>query len=185
MAEAATHSTGTHSTGTEVPHASPTALLLDPTGWVSLAMAVFIAILLWKGVPRLIGGMLDGQIAAIRNRLDEARTLREEAEKLRDEYARKIANVEQETAAMVANAEAEAAAVLTRAKADAAELAARRGRIAEDKIAAAERQAITDIRATAANAAARAAATIIADHHGADADRALVDRTIAGLNRVN
>ncbi len=173
--------TETHS----VPHEEPTALLLDPTGWVSLAMAVFLAILLFKGVPKLIGRMLDGQIAAIRTRLDEAKAIRAEAEALRAEYAAKLASAETDAAAMIAHADEEAKALVAKAETDAADLVRRRTRMAEDKIAAAERQAVADVRAKAADAAARAAAAIIVEQHGADADRPLVDRTIAGLGRLN
>jgi len=166
-------------------HPDPTALFLDGTGWVSLAMAVLLVVVIWKGVPKLIAGMLDKQIAGIRARLDEAQALRTEAEKLREEYAAKIATVEQQTAAMVAHAEGEAKAIVAKAESDAADLVARRQRMAEDKIASAERAAIADVRARAADAAAKAAAAIIADKHGAEADKALVDRTIAGLGRLN
>jgi F-type H+-transporting ATPase subunit b len=72
-----------------------------------------------------------------------------------------------------------------KAEADAAELIARRTRMAEDKIAAAERSAIQAIRARAADAATTAAAAVIAEKHGAEADKALVDKTIAGLGRLN
>ena len=57
--------------------------------------------------------------------------------------------------------------------------------MAEDQIAAAERGAIAEVRARAADAATRAAAAIIAERHGADADKALIDRTIFGLARPN
>ena len=50
---------------------------------------------------------------------------------------------------------------------------------------AAERAAVQAIRAKAAEAAAKAAATIIAQKHDAGADKALVDKTIAGLGRFN
>jgi F-type H+-transporting ATPase subunit b len=53
--------------------------------------------------------------------------------------------------------------------------------MAEDKIAAAERHAVDEVRAKAARAAAAAAATLISQDLTADTDRALVDRTIAGL----
>ncbi|MFZ5747562.1 MAG: F0F1 ATP synthase subunit B [Pseudomonadota bacterium] len=166
-------------------HPDPRALMLDGTGWVSLAMAVFIGVLLWKGVPKLIGGMLDKQIAAIRGRLDDAKALRAEAEALRDEYARKIAAVEQESAAIVAHAEEEAKAVVAKAEQDAADLVLRRARMAEDKIAAAERAALADVRSKAADAAARAAGTLLAAKVDAEADRALIDKTISGLARLN
>lgn len=166
-------------------HAEPNFFGIDATIWVSLAMAVFILILLWKKVPGLVVRGLDNQIAAIRSRLDEAKALRAEAEALRDEYARKIASVEQETAAMLEHAEAEANALVAKAKSDAAELVQRRSKMADDKIAAAERAAIQQVRARAADAATKAAAAIIAAKHDASADKPLVDQTIAGLGRLN
>lgn len=153
--------------------------------FVSLAMAVFIAILLWKKVPALLTAGLDKQISAIKARLEEAKHLRAEAEALRDEYAKKIASVEQQAAEMIAHADEEAKALVAKAEADAAELVKRRTKMAEDKIAAAERAAVNAVRARAADAAAKAAAAIIAEKHDAAADKALVDKTIAGLNRLN
>lgn len=178
---------GAHGSSTGANHPDPTALGLNATAWVSAAMLLFLLVLVVKGVPALIGRLLDGQIAAIRTRLDEARTLRAEAEALRDEYTSKIAGIEAQAAEMVAHAEAEAQALLVKAEADAAELTQRRAKMATDKIAAAERAAIAEVRATAADAAAKAAGALIATHLSGDADRALVDRTIAGLggNRLN
>lgn len=167
-------------------HAAPSALGLDPTAWVALAMAVFIAILLWKKVPSLLTGALDKKIAAIREQLDEARQLRAEAEALRAEYEAKVKAAEGEAATMRAHAEAEAEQILADAKTAAKDLTRRRAKMAEDKIAAAERAAVADIRAKAASAAAAAAATLIAEGHGPTQDKALVDETIAGLgNRLN
>ncbi|HVJ02675.1 MAG TPA: hypothetical protein VM662_10865 [Sphingomonas sp.] len=171
--------------GPSEAHSDPTIFGLDATVWVSIAMAVFLLVLVWKKVPGLIARGLDAKIAEIRNRLEEAKQLRAEAEALRDEYARKIAGLEAETQAMLAHADEEAKAVLARAEADARELTKRRTKMAEDKIAAAERAAVQSIRARAAEAATRAAATIIADKHGAEADKPLVDQTIAGLGRLN
>lgn len=170
-----------HGSVTGANHPDPAALGLDGTGWVSAAMLLFLIVLVVKGVPALIGRMLDGQIATIRTRLDEARTLRAEAEALRDEYTARIAGIESQAAEMVAHAEAEAQVLLAKAEADAADLTNRRARMATDKIAAAERTAIAEVRAKAADAAAKAAASLIAERHSIDADRALIDRTIAGL----
>jgi F-type H+-transporting ATPase subunit b len=168
-----------------VHHPDPSIFGLDATVWVSIAMAAFLLILIWKKVPGLVTRGLDNQIAAIRNRLDEAKALRAEAEALRDEYAKKIAGAEVQAQAMLAHADEEAKAVLAKAEADAAELTARRARMAEDKIAAAERAAIQAVRTRAAEAATRAAAAIIAEKHDAGADKALVDKTISGLGRLN
>ena len=82
---------------------------------------------------------------------------------------------------MLDRANAEAAAIRTKAEADAAALVERRTRMAEDKIAAEERAALQQLRATAADAAAKAAARIIADKHDASADKTLIDQAIAGI----
>jgi F-type H+-transporting ATPase subunit b len=166
-------------------HPDPSALGLDGTGWVSLAMAAFLAIVLLKGGWGMITGLLDKQIAGIRHQLDEAKALRAEAEALRDEYARKIADAEANAAEMTRHAEAESAAIVEQARKDADELVARRAKMAEDKIAAAERTAVAEVRAKAAAVASAAAETLIAQRHGAEADRALVSRTISGLGRLN
>ncbi|MBC9034919.1 hypothetical protein IAG41_21215 [Sphingomonas sp. JC676] len=182
---ATTTATVEHQAPAEGHHADPSVFGLDATVWVSIAMTAFILILLWKKVPGLVTRGLDNQIAAIRTRLEDAKQLRAEAEALRDEYARKIAGAEAEAAALLAHADEEAKGVLAKAQADAKELTVRRAKMAEDKIGAAERAALQAIRAKAADAAAKAAAAIIAEKHGADADKALVDKTISGLGRLN
>jgi F-type H+-transporting ATPase subunit b len=71
--------------GEPVHHAEPTALFLDPTGWVALAMLAVFALFIWKKVPDAIGKALDKKIAAIRDELDEASAQGAEAEELKRE----------------------------------------------------------------------------------------------------
>lgn len=171
--------------GVEQPHGEahvePTALGLAPGAWVALAMLVFLLILVAKKVPGTIVGGLDKQIAAIRKQLDEAKALRAEADALRAEYAAKIASAEKDAAAMLDHARHEADAIVAKAEADARDVIARREKMAADKIGAAERAAVDDLRARAASAAAAAASQLIAQNHGAVADKTLVDSAIAGL----
>lgn len=164
-------------------HAEPSALGLTPTGWVALAMVAVFAILLWKRVPAAVARALDGQIATIRNRLDEAAALRTEAEALKQEYHKKAKAADKEAKAMIERARHEAEAIVAKAGADAEALIERRTRIAEDKIAAEERAAINELRASAAAAAASAAETLIRQRHDAAADARLVDQAIAGLGK--
>ncbi|KQS04072.1 ATP synthase subunit B [Sphingomonas sp. Leaf357] len=172
-------------TGVVEVHHEPVAFGISAPGYVALSMLVVIGIILWKKVPSMIGRMLDAKIATIRHDLDEAAKLRAEAEAQLAEAKTRNAASAGDAAAIVAHAEAEAKQLLAQAEADAAELVARRAKMAEDKIGAAERLAISEVRAKAADAAARAAATIIAERHDADADKVVVDRTIAGLGRPN
>lgn len=162
-------------------HVEPTALGLNATAWVAVAMLVVIALLLWKKVPAAIGRALDKKIDGIREQLDEAAQLRAEAEAIKAEYEAKAAQAGAEAQLMLERAQHEAETIVAQAHADSAALVERRTRMAEDKIAAAERNAIAEVRAKAASAAAAAAATLIAQQHDAAADRAMVDQAIAGL----
>ena len=159
----------------------PTALWLEPYQWVSLAMAVLIGVFIWKKVPQLITGGLDNKIAAIKQQLDEAKELRAEAEKLRDEYAAKIAGAEKDAEAMMEGAKREADSILEKAEADSKAMVERRKKMAEEKIAAAERDAVDEVRETAAIAAAAASRKLIAERHDADADRKLADEVINSI----
>ena len=82
---------------------------------------------------------------------------------------------------MIERAHVEAGNIVAKAKSDAEALIERRGRMAEDKIAAEEQAAVKQLRAVAADAASRAAARLIAERHDPKTDEQLVDRTIAEL----
>ena len=161
----------------------PTALGLDATAWVALAMLAVFAILIWKKVPAAIGKALDRKIAVIRQQLDEAAQLRAEAEALRSEYEAKAAAADAERETLLERARHEAEGIVRQAEANAASLVERRTRMAEDKIAAAERAAVDEVRAKAASAAAAAAERLIREQLDANADKAMVDRAIADLGR--
>jgi F-type H+-transporting ATPase subunit b len=161
--------------------AEATAFGLSAGGFVALAMIVVFLIMLWVGAPRIIASVLDNRIAGIRKQLAEAAELRAEAEKLRDDYARRAAEADAEIETVRRNAERNAAEIVEKAKADAAALIERHKTVSADKIAAAERAAIAELRATAATAATDAARRLIADKHGEDADRKLADEVISSI----
>src|SRR5438309_10680853 len=158
--------------------AEPTFLGLNPGGWVALAMLFVFAILIWKKVPAGIGSALDSKIALIRDQLAEAESLRKEAEALKAEYAAKSAGADKDREALLERARHEAGEIVAKAKTDAEALIERRTRMAEDKIAAEERSAVEQLRAAAADAAAKASAKIIAERHDAARDARLVDAAI-------
>lgn len=167
-----------HETG---EHVYPTAFGVAPHGWTAIAMLVVFAIMLWAGVPRIIAGILDSRIDSIRKQLDEAAKLRAEAAALRDDYARKATEADRDIEALRARAEKDAADIVEKAKIDAAELIERHKALAAEKIATAERDAVADLRARAATAAAAAARQLIAEKHGESEDRKLADQIISGI----
>ena len=169
--------------GTEAPHAPPAKAfgLIDAPMFIALAMLVVIAIMIWKKVPAAIGKALDAKIALIRDQLAEAEALRKEAEALKAEYQAKAQSADAEAAAMIERAHGEAEEIVAKAKSDAEALIERRTRMAEDKIAAEERAAVKQLRAAAADSAARAAARLIAERDDPATDEKLVNRTISEI----
>ena len=182
--EAETHATTEAAGHGAAPHHEPpTAWGLDPGQWIALAMLVVFGLMIWKRVPAAIGQALDRKIATIRQQLDEAAQLRAEAEALRAEYEAKSAQADAEAATMIERARTEAEGIVRQAETDAAALVERRTRMAEDKIAAAERAAVDEVRARVATAATAAAERLIRDRLDAAADKPMVDATIAELGK--
>lgn len=172
----------TEAAGAAEHHAVPTAFGIDPSGYVALAMIAVFLIMLRMKVPAMIAAALDKQIAGIRENLDSAANLRKEAEALKAEYEKKVKDAGKNAEAMKAAAEEEAKLIVAKAKDDATALIARRTQAAEDKIAAAERAAVAEVRARAATAATLAAEQLIAARHDDKADASLIDAAIAKLN---
>ena len=179
MSEAQTTAT-TESSGHEA--AEPTAFGLAPPAWIALAMIVVIGIILWKKVHHAIAKALDDKIALIRDQLAEAEALRKEAEALKAEYEKKAKSADKDRDALIERAKHEADEIVAKAKTDAEALIGRRTRMAEDKIAAEERAAIKQLRGAAADAAAKAAAKLIAERHDAATDAKLVDQAIKEIS---
>ncbi|NBC35905.1 hypothetical protein GTZ99_04965 [Novosphingobium sp. FSY-8] len=170
-----------HEAGEAVHHAEPAAFGLTPGMWVALSMATLLVIMLILKVPATLAKGLDSGIDEIRKQLDEAKALRAEAEALKQQYAARIANAEKDAVAMLDHAKTEAQAIIAKAEADTSAVIARREKMAADKIDAAERAAITELRVKAADAAAVAAKGLIASQYSAAADQTQVDAAIAGL----
>jgi F-type H+-transporting ATPase subunit b len=138
-------------------------LLHEPEFWVGVAFVIFIAVLWRAGAFAQIMSGLDARSARIQQELDEARRLREEAEKVLAEYKKKRGEAEGEAKAIVAQAQTEAAELTAEAERRMEEFVARRTKMAETKIAQAEAQALNDVRAAAAETAVRAAEQILVE----------------------
>ncbi|MCL7997831.1 F0F1 ATP synthase subunit B [Brucella sp. 21LCYQ03] len=136
---------------------------MDSTFWAFIALLLFIALIVYLKVPGMIGRSLDERAENIKKELEEARTLREEAQQLLAEYHRKRKEAEKEAGDIVAAAEREAKALLEDAKRATEEYVIRRNKLAEQKIATAETDAINAVRASAVDLAIAAAGKIVAD----------------------
>jgi F-type H+-transporting ATPase subunit b len=135
--------------------------LKEPESWVAVAFVLFVGLLGYLGVHRMMTKALDDRADRIKSELDEARKLKDEAAALLAQYQRKRAEAEGEAQGIIAGAKAEADRMAIEAKAKIEEFVARRTKMAETKIAQAEAQATADVRAAAADAAIAAAEKIL------------------------
>lgn len=136
---------------------------MDATFWALVGLVIFLGIVVYLKVPGMVAKSLDERAAKISKELDEARTLREEAQALLAEYHRKRKEAEKEASDIVAAAGREANAIVEDAKQKTEEYVARRNKLAEQKIASAEAEAIKEVRTAAVELAVAAATRIVAE----------------------
>jgi F-type H+-transporting ATPase subunit b len=152
----------------------------EPRNWVAAAFIVFF-LLFGRKLWGAIAAMLDERAAKIRAELDEAARLRSEAEAmLKDAQARRD-NAMAEAKQLLEGAKIEAARLAQAAAAEAEGAARRREQMALDRIAAAEKAAVDEVRTTAAEVATVAARQVIAEGLSAEADGHLIDHAITQL----
>ncbi|MFC5385023.1 F0F1 ATP synthase subunit B [Aquamicrobium segne] len=156
------------------------------TLWATISLVIFIGLCIYLKVPGMITKALDQRADRIRNELEEAKRLREEAQALLAEYQNKRKQAEQEAVEIVETARREAAAVAEEATRKAEDYVARRTSMAEQKIAQAERDAISEVRSTAIDLAVEAARKVLADKTDSKADAELFKQSVADVKaRLN
>jgi F-type H+-transporting ATPase subunit b len=149
--------------------------------WVAVATILFVLLLVYMGVHKRLAEMIDARRIRIQAELDEARRLKEEAQKLVAEYKRRQGEAEAEADALVANARAEAERYAAEAHTKLEEFIARRTKMAETKILQAEAQALADVRAAAADAAVAAAGEVLSQTTKGKIAEDLITRGIADV----
>lgn len=159
---------------------------MDATFWATVALAIFIAALVYLKIPGKLTGALDSRADRIRRELDEARRLREEAQSILADYQRKRREAEAEAESILALAQAEADRMTREASTALEEMIVRRTAAAEAKIAQAEGQAIAAVRARATDVAIAAAEVLLsAKVKGEVADRLVADGIETAKQRLN
>lgn len=156
-------------------------ILHEGETWVAVGFVLVIALLLWKGVPAMVGKMLDQRAAVISAELDEARRLRTEASALLADYKKRAAGAEAEAQTIVADARREAVRFSEESRAALKAQIARREAAAKDKIAQAEAAALNEIRGLAADTAVNAAQKLIAARLDETRAKSLIADSIKGL----
>jgi F-type H+-transporting ATPase subunit b len=136
--------------------------ITEPEFWVAVSFFLFVAGMLYLGVHKKLASALDARAAVIAKELEDAMRLREEAEKVLADYRRKRGDAVKETQGIISLASKEAEILAAETRRSMSEHFERRMKLAEDKIARAETEALREVRAAAAEAAVAAAQIVIA-----------------------
>jgi F-type H+-transporting ATPase subunit b len=154
--------------------------------WVAVSFVAFFLILYYFRVHALIAKTLDDRAAGIRDELDQARRLREEAQDLLSDYQKKHRGIEREAAEIIEQARKDAETYSRQTRAAMQDALERRTRQAEEKIARAEAQAVEEVRAAAVDAALAAAEKILREKASGAVGMAITDESIRNLrDRLN
>ncbi len=148
--------------------------------WVGLAFVVFVAAV-FKPVSRMMGAALDGRAEKIKQELEEAVRLREEAQALLASYERRQNEALKEAEDILAHAKEEAERQARQAGEALEELIRRREAQAMDRIARAEEEAAADVRNAAVELAIAATRKLISSELDEDHQQALIDEAIGEL----
>jgi F-type H+-transporting ATPase subunit b len=152
----------------------------EPVHWVVLSFFLFF-IIFGKTLWGALAGMLDARAASVRAEMDDAARLKSEAEAMLKNAEAMRAKALADARMLIEGAAAEAARVAEATRAEAEASARRREQMALDRIAAAQKQAVDEVRTAAAELATIAARQVIAEGLSPESSAALIDHAIARL----
>lgn len=159
------------------------SILNDTNLWYGVA-AVLCVWMIVKFARKGILGAIDGQIAKVKNELDEAKRLRAEAEAALTDYKARQGQAMQEAETIVADAKALAAKLRKESEIELEETLHRHEHMAQERIQNAHQEVKDEIRAFMINEALGQARANLTKDAGSDQAVKLVDKVIADLPKM-
>ena len=123
-------------------------MTIDATFWVMISFFLFIGLLIYFQIPQKIKTMLEENISNIKNQIDEADKLKEDAKNILTEHEKKISNSKAEVKSMIIKANEIAEKNIIQTNQDFLNLMKNRKRNAEERIRQLKNQAVKDIKNT-------------------------------------
>jgi len=121
-------------------------MMIDATFWVMISFFVFIGLLIYFKIPQKITTILNETISNIKNQIEEADKLKEDAKNILTEYEKKISNSRSEVKQMISKASEEAEKNVIKSNQDFYNLMENRKKNAEERIRQLKNQALKDIK---------------------------------------
>ena len=123
-------------------------MTLDSTFWVTVSFFIFIGILIYFKIPQKIKKTLEENISNIKNQINEAEKLKEDAKNILIEHEKKISNSKAEVKSMMSKAAEDAEKNMIKTNENFHNLMENRKRNAEERIKQLKNQALKDIKNT-------------------------------------
>jgi F-type H+-transporting ATPase subunit b len=123
-------------------------MTIDAAFWVAISFFIFLGILVYFKIPQKIKDTLEENISGIKNQINEAEKLKEEAKNILSEHEKKISNSKTEVKSMINKANEESEKNIIRTNKDFHNLMENRKRNAEERIKQMKNQALKDIKNT-------------------------------------
>ena len=121
-------------------------MTIDATFWVMISFFLFIGLLIYFQIPQKIRSVLEENIFNIKNQIDEADKLKEDAKNILTEHEKKISNSKAEMKSMITKAGEEAEKNIIKTNQDFHNLMENRKKNAEERIKQLKNQALKDIK---------------------------------------
>ena len=121
-------------------------MTIDSTFWVMVSFFLFIGLLIYYQIPRKIKNTLEENISSIKNQIDEANKLKEDAKNILIEHEKKISNSKTEVKQMINKANEEAEKNVIKTNQDFHNLMESKKKNAEERIKQLKNQALKDIK---------------------------------------
>jgi F-type H+-transporting ATPase subunit b len=123
-------------------------MTIDATFWVMISFFLFVGLLIYFQIPQKIRTTLDENILNIKNQIDEADKLKEDAKNILTEHEKKISNSKTEIKSMIVKANEEAEKNVIKVNEDFHNFMENRKKNAEDRVKQLKNQALKDIKNT-------------------------------------
>ena len=121
-------------------------MTIDATFWVMISFFAFIGLLIYFKIPQKVKLTLEENIINIKNQIDEANMLKEDAKNILTEHEKKISNSKNEVKQMISKANEEAEKNVIKTNQDFHNLMESRKKNAEERIKQLKNQALKDIK---------------------------------------
>ena len=134
---------------------------IDATFWVAVSFLIFVGLLFYLKVPQKIGRSLDESIKKIKEEIDNAEKLKDEAKNILSEYESKVSKSKEEIKNLIQKAEKQAESNIIKTNEEFHNIVENRKKAAEEKIKQMKTQAIKDVKNSSVDIAIRSVEKII------------------------